>query len=398
MKQKVVIIGYCFSTRLCLARTLGSLGYDVSIIALEPTKSKPIDCYSKYVKSYFYTQGDSEEKILHILLNNFKDEKQKVILIPINDFSASVLDKNQNLLSKYFLYQHIQHRQGAIVEWMNKEKQKKLAQQIGLNVARSIDIEIVNKKYELPDDIHYPCFTKTKSFTTGYKHTLHRCDDEGQLRNALDDMCKEFDNLSLLVEDFKNIEKEYAVVGISNGKEVIIPSVIEILSMANGSDKGIALQGRIVSCQGYEEIIKAFQSFILKIGFVGMFDIDFYLSEGLLYFGELNLRLGGSGFAIINKGVNLPEMYIRTLLDKSIEDMNRDITGSATYSNERICMHNWFEGNLTNHEYFSLLKSSDVSSVNSVHDIVPMIVFCLKSIKKYMILWKKRMFKGENKE
>ena len=69
MVQKVVIIGYGFSSRLCLSRTLGQLGYEVSLIVVEQTNSKPIDCYSKYVKHYYYTQSNNDEqKIIQILL------------------------------------------------------------------------------------------------------------------------------------------------------------------------------------------------------------------------------------------------------------------------------------------------------------------------------------------
>ena len=205
MRQKVVIIGYGFDTRLFLAQTLGELGYEVSIIALNVTKSKPIDYYSKYVKHYYYTQGDYEDKILNILLNKCKDENQKVVIIPINDFSASVLDNNLKLLEPHFLFQHIHHSQGAIINWMNKEKQKMLASQFGLNVADSIDIEINNRAYEIPVDVHYPCFTKTKSFTSGYKHTLHRCNNEQELRKVLDNLCHMYENLTLMVEDFKEM-------------------------------------------------------------------------------------------------------------------------------------------------------------------------------------------------
>ena len=107
MAQKVVIIGYGFSSRLCLSRTLGQLGYEVSLIVIEKINSKPIDCYSKYVKHFYYTQSyDDEQKIIQILLDKCRDDKQKVILIPINDLSASVLDKNLNLLEPYFLFPH----------------------------------------------------------------------------------------------------------------------------------------------------------------------------------------------------------------------------------------------------------------------------------------------------
>ena len=386
MRQKVVIIGYGFDTRLFLAQTLGELGYEVSIIALNVTKSKPIDYYSKYVKHYYYTQGDYEDKILNILLNKCKDENQKVVIIPINDFSASVLDNNLKLLEPHFLFQHIHHSQGAIINWMNKEKQKMLASQFGLNVADSIDIEINNRAYEIPVDVHYPCFTKTKSFTSGYKHTLHRCNNEQELRKVLDNLCHMYENLTLMVEDFKEIEKEYATVGFCDGKNVVIPAVLEILSMAKGSDRGIALQGKVLPCKGFEPIIKAFELFICEIGFVGMFDIDFYLSEGMFYFGELNLRIGGSGFAVIKKGVNLPEMYIKSLLGKSIEGLNKTIFGSAIYINERICTENWFEGHLTNNEYFSILRSSDINTINNKNDKLPKLIFWLKTFKKCIIL------------
>lgn len=393
MNQKVVIIGYSFSSRLCLARALGKFGFNISIIALNKTKSKPIDCYSKYVKNYYYTQGDDEKKLIEILLNKCKDDNQKVILIPVNDFAASVLDKNQNLLERYFIYQHIHHTQGAVIEWMNKEKQKALAKNNNLNIAYSTEIKITNRSYIIADNIHYPCFTKTKAFVSGYKFTLHRCDDEHQLRIALDEMCRRFENLTLLVEDYKNIEKEYAVVGFSNGHDVIIPGVIEITSMAKGSDAGIALQGRVVPCSGYDKLVKSFESFIRDIGYVGLFDIDFYLSEGLYYFGELNLRIGGSGFAIINKGVNLPLMHVKSLLNEPIDNMKKCITDSYTFSNERICMENWFEGLLSNQQFFTLLKTGDVSTIKSKNDKVPELIFWLKAIKKFFIL----LFKNRNK-
>ena len=390
MVQKVVIIGYGFSSRLCLSRTLGQLGYEVSLIVIEKINSKPIDCYSKYVKHFYYTQSyDDEQKIIQILLEKCKDDKQKVILIPINDLSASVLDKNLNLLEPYFLFPHIRHQQGAITEWMNKEKQKQLAQQVGLNVVRSIDVEINNQIYEMPKNVNYPCFTKTREYTPGYKYTLRRCDNEEQLHLFLDDLSQRHEHLTLMIEDFKNIEKEYAVVGFSDGNEVIIPGVLEIAAMAKGIDNGVALQGKVVPRTMYESLLLKFEEFIRKIGFVGMFDIDFYRSDGIFYFGELNLRIGGSGFAVINSGVNLPEMLVRTLQGKPIDDMKKVIDCSSTYTNERICMETWYDGFLTNQEFFSILKSRGISAVKNKHDRFPELIFWLKSIKKYFILRKR---------
>ena len=386
MKQKVVIIGTGFTSRLCLARSLGRLNYEVSLIVVEQIHSKPIDCYSKYVKHYYYTQSnDDEDIIIRILLEKCKDEKQKVILIPINDFSASVLDKNLHLLEPYFLFPHIHHEQGAITAWMNKEKQKQLAHEVGLNVAKSIDVKIVNRTYEMPENVNYPCFTKTREYTPGYKYTLRRCDNDEQLHAFLDDLSQKHENLTLMVEDFKNIEREYAVVGFSDGNNVVIPCVIEISAMAKGSDNGVALQGKVVPRSSYESLLGIMEVFIRKIGFVGMFDIDFYRSDGQYYFGELNLRIGGSGFAVINSGVNLPEMLCRTLLGKSTGDMKKEITSQSTYTNERTCLENWYYGFITNREFFSIMKSRGISAVKSKHDRYPEFILWLKIIKKFFI-------------
>jgi len=385
MKRKVVIIGYGFSVRLCLARILGESGYEVSLIILERVKSKPIDCYSKYVKHYYYIQGDDEDVLMKVLLEKCRDDHQKVILIPINDFSATVLDKNLNQLEQHFVFQNIRHQQGAVVQWMNKEKQKHLARQIGMDVANSVNIEIANGSYSVPADISYPCFTKTREFIVGYKFTLHRCDNERELRAVLDDLAGRFDNLTLMIEDYKDIDKEYSVVGYSDGKNVVIPAVIEILTMAKGSNRGIALRGKIMPCAGFENLILSFQQIVREVGFAGMFDIDFYLCEGKMYFGELNLRIGGSGFAIIYQGVNLPEMHVRSLLGESIEGMKKEITDTFTYSNERIAIENWFEGHLSNREYFSLVNSADVNAIRRKNDNYPELIFWLKSLKKVFI-------------
>jgi biotin carboxylase len=143
----------------------------------------------------------------------------------------------------------------------------------------------------------------------------------------------------------------------------------------------------------YESLLQKFEEFIRKIGFVGMFDIDFYLSEGEFYFGELNLRIGGSGFAVINSGINLPEMYVRTMQGKSIENMKKEIDSIATYTNERVCMENWYAGFLSNHDFYSILKNRGISAVKSKNDRYPELIFWLKSIKKYFILRKKSLKK-----
>ena len=390
MIPKVVIVGIGFTSRLGMIRAVAETGAVIDVIVVGHGQFKPVDCYSKYVHRYYYVKGNDKDKVLQILQEQCAEPNRKSILIPINDFAATVIDQNIDILKEHFLFPHIHERQGAVTEWMNKEKQKEVAKKVGLEVANSVNVELKDGNYRLPEGIKYPCFTKTRAYTKGYKFTLNRCDDEVALRKVLDRLASWHRPLTIMVEDFKEIESEYAVVGFSDGKEVVIPGILEILVMAKGDDKGVACQGKVMPISGFEELVEKFKQMILTICFVGLFDIDFYLSKGEYYFSEINLRMGGSATAVLKMGVNLPAMFVRSQLGKSIDDMEKQIRGVATYVNERICSDNWGAGYITKREMQELFSSSDISFVKDEQDREPekmfkwevRKIFIKKTIKK----------------
>lgn len=389
MKPKVVVIGIGFATRLGIIRSLAEITDDICVIMIENEQSKPIDCYSKYVKQY-YCSGNDENKLIRIITEKCSDNNQKVVLIPTNDFSASVLDRHIDELKDHFLFPHIHNKQGAITDWMDKERQKALAKEVMLNVANSSVIDIINEKYDLPANINYPCFTKTlKCNTTGYKHTLHRCNDEKELRTFLDHLGKRFQTITIMVEDYKEIETEFAVVGFSNGKEVIIPGVIEITNMAKGLYSGIACQGKIMPIGDFKGIVEQFKAMIRKIGFTGLFDIDFYRSEGLLYFGEINLRMGGSGYSVTKKGINLPCMLVQHLTGAPMSNSGQEIKSTSTFANERMCLDNWYKGFISTKEYRHIVQTSDISFLRDKDDRKPEIIYN----RSFAVLRMKRFLK-----
>lgn len=382
MTQKVIIIGIGFASRLGLIRAVAKTGAEIDVIVVGHEKPTPIDCRSKYVRRVFYCNGNSQKKLLDFLTKECIDPQKKAVLIPANDFAASVLDKNLDLLEKHFLIPHINHRQGAITEWMNKEKQKQLAQDCGIKVAESTNIVICNSKYQIPQGIKYPCFTKTRAYTTGYKQTLHKCDDEQALRRVLEFLAGKYHNMTIMVEEYKDIDTEYAVVGFSDGKEVIIPGVIEILDMAKGNDKGVALKGKIMPTNGYGTLVEQFRQMMRSIGFVGLFDIDFYRCKDDFFFGEINLRIGGSGYAVLKMGVNLPAMFVNSITGHPTDKWEKEIKSTATFANERICMDNWYDGYLTKKDFYHLLGSSDISFVKDADDPMPEKYFKQELTKK----------------
>ena len=193
-------------------------------------------------------------------------------------------------------------------------------------------------------------------------------------------------NVQVMVEEFKNIEKEYAILGFSDGKEVIIPGILEILTLAHGSHFGVAIQGRVSPLLGFEDLIGKFQKYIQSIGFIGIFDIDFYKSDGKIYFGELNLRFGGSGYAYTKMGVNLPAMFVKYMYGESIQQMQKTIQTCATYLHERMLIDEWYLDYISKEEYNKLLNTSDIRFLENIDDPKPSMRYqktvLLRRIKK----------------
>ena len=381
MKQKVVVIGHGYTSRLGVVRALGRAGYEVIVIVMtgykkggELNTKKPLDCYSKFVSRCLFCHAKDGEGLIQILLDECADPQQKVVVIPDSDFSSAVIDQHQKELEAYFLFPHINHTPGAVVDWMDKDKQKSTAKAIGLPVAASHTVVIQNKKYQIPDGVSYPCFVKPLATIVGGKRLLKRCDTEEQLKAVLE-LAGSLSDMQVLVEDFKKIETEYALLGVSDGKEVVIPGILEILSMSHGGHFGVACQGKVMPIRGFEEVVDKFKAFVLQTEFVGIFDIDFYKSDGRFYFSEMNFRYGGSGYASTASGVNLPDLFVRMLTGVSTKGMPFKVDKVSVYVNERMCREDWMSNYISTKEFQKLLTTADISFVKDDDDPEPQRLF-----------------------
>ena len=385
MNSKVVIIGQGFTGRLSIVRSVAELGCDVTLIVLTHRnkagngliENKPIDAYSKYVSHTLFCETYNSEMLIDILLTKCVVPTQKTFIFPDNDFSAAAIDDHYDILKEHFYCPNINEEQGAVVKWMDKVRQKDLAQDVGLNVANSTIIEVTDGKFIIPDTIEYPCFAKPLVSLVGAKLGLKKCNDRGELEKHLTQLPtlnKRYRNIKLLVEDFKIIDKEFAVLGFSDGNEVVIPGIIEIINLAHGSHFGVAVQGKVYPIED-NSLIEKFSELIKRIGFVGIFDIDYYESSGIIYFGEINLRFGGSGYAYTKTGVNLPVMMIKSFLDNSISGLDKRITKSATFFNERMAFDDWEHGYMSTHDFKQLQRDSEIKFLYDEKDPGPQKAF-----------------------
>lgn len=383
MKPKVVIIGHSFSSRLSIIRSVAKMGCEVTVIAMMGFKrdgktlntQKPIDCYSKYVSHIYYCHRRDKDGLIRILEEKCIDYNQKVILFPDSDDTVVTIDNYGEQLAKHFFFPHICNKSGSIEYWMDKIHQKEAARSVGLNVAEGVVVDIQNGKYAIPDNIQYPCYTKPLVTMNGGKGGMHCCENKKELTEALNEYISTRTRTGkVLAEQYKDIDAEYALLGFSNGKEVIIPGIMRLLVISR-KNKGIALQGQVMPTDGFEETIERFKHLVLNIGFVGIFDIDFYESCGTLYFCEVNFRFGGSGYAVTKMGANLPAMYVKYCRGEEWRDFNMLINSSAIYVNERMLMDDWNNSFISNKEFDHFLYSANIRFIPDEDDPKPEHIF-----------------------
>ncbi len=379
MKQKVVVIGHGYTSRLSIIRSAGMAGYDVDVVVIcygtKKPKLRPIDCYSKYVNKVLYSPSGNEEALVRLLLDTYKDGASKPILVPESDFAVKAIDTHLSSLKDDFYIPNINGKEGAVVAWMDKQKQKEQARGVGLNVAECTRITLTDGKYTIPTGIKYPCFPKP---VDGGKKGLGRCDNKEELDKALRRMAAIRD-MDVMIEDFLDIDKEYALVGFSDGKDVVIPAILHNEQMAHGGHFGVAKAGKVLPVTGYESLIEKFKQLILSIGFVGLFDIDFLECQGKFYFDEINLRFGGSGYAVTKAGCNLPAMMADFFYGKGW-NISYSMTVPLSFANERTCLDDWYYGFISFNEYKDDISHADICFVKDEDDIAP-----YKAYKRYFM-------------
>lgn len=384
-KPRVIVAGRNYCSNLCMARSLGEAGYEVEILKIFQTRPhlgrmqrylKP-DAYSKYVKAYHICVTRRKSYRIIRKLERIADKNRKMLLIPADDLVANVADEYYDRLSEKYYVPNVNEMAGEIQRLMGKGEQKKLAEEAELPVLNSCVIKAYHGKFEIPESVNYPCFVKPNISKNSSKNKMRRCENEEELRECLTEFSAR-KRIEMLVEDFVEIDQEYAILGLSTKECVVSPGFFVTEIGGHKERRGVALQGRVLPCSEEQELIDKINAFIKTLNFEGLFDVDLIKTkEGKMYFVELNLRFGASGYAITKSGANLPGMFADyMLLNKPV---NPDCAVKETgkyFVSEKILFDECLNGYVTKKEKKELLKSADIHFIMNEQDPLPYKHFC----------------------
>lgn len=379
-KPRILVAGRNYCSNLCMARSLGEAGYEVEVLRIFQVRPKrknvmkamKPDAYSKYVKAFYICVSRRRSRRIVKRLKQIADPDNKMLLIPADDLVANIVDDYLEELQEYYLLPNIDHKAGAINRLMSKEVQKELAAAAGLPVVNSCVIRTKQGEFEIPDSVSYPCFMKPNISKNSSKSRMRKCDSREELEEALTEFSQKKD-IEMLIEDYVEIEKEYSILGVSTREGVVGPGYFGAEEGGHAERRGVALIGKILPCSEEQKLIDDILKFIGTLNFEGLYDVDLIRTkDGKMYFVELNMRFGASGYAVTQCGVNLPAMFADYMIFHKPIDLNCKVKETGkTFISEKVMLDEYIKSFITWSELKEKMNTVDIHFIKNEEDMKP---------------------------
>lgn len=376
-RPRVMVAGRNYLSNLCMAKSLGMAGYEVEVLRIfqtRPKRNNPMkilkpDAYSKHIKAYYVCVSKRRSKRIRNRLITLADPLNKMLLIPCDDLVAAVIDMYYDQLKEYYVMPNVNDTEGEVNRLMEKGVQKELAKEAGLPVVGSCIIKSYKGEFEIPDTVNYPCFIKPNISKNSAKSKMKKCDSYEELFETLTEYAKNKD-FEMIVEDFVEIEREFSILGVSTKNGAIGPGFFGAVDGGQAEHRGVALTGEILPVSAQQELIDKCVAFVGSLGFDGLYDVDLIQTkDGTMYFVEVNMRFGASGYAFTECGCNLPGMFADYMLFGKPIDMDAKVEKTGvTFVSEKVLIEEYTMGRLEKSEMKRISDSADIHFIKSVTD------------------------------
>ena len=376
--KTVVVLSRNYSTGLSVIRSLGTQGYTVDLVASAPKEgASSFIAASKFVRNSYEAvskkvKDEDDTELVEILKTYENENGERYVLIPTDDYTASVMDAHKEELESTFLMPGIVGgRPGSLIHMMDKSVQGEIARKVGITTPEEWVVSLREEEPEIPSDMLYPCFVKPLGSIGGYKQEMARCDSPEELKEHLLKMKESFSNRSVLVQKFINIDKEYDIEGVCIDDEIILSGVIYKEYVAQ-YDRGVPLYGEMMPLDILGDFVDKIKDFLKEFHYFGMFDLGINKVGDEFWFNELNLRSGGTNYVYFESGCNLSEIFVKSALGETITEEDRTIEEfGKKYLYEKVAWDDRFHGYLPKDDLQRMIETADIHIMVNDYDPVP---------------------------
>lgn len=310
VRHKIVVFGENHHNTLGLIRSLGEAGLHSNLILVNSNKIYPFVTKSRYVDNSWVV--DNVRDGLAVILSNFDDKEYKTVIFPTFDSEVKIIGENFELLKDKYITPSIIDRDWSLVEVLNKEFMRNLAQSIGLDTPKSWVVDCTRNE-GLPKDLAYPCVIKVIDSASGPK-SYEIISSENDLLTSLNCL-KKYCSI-IQIQEFIKKKTEIILLGWSDGRgTTVIPCVMDKLR-EYPKDFGTTGLGKVTADINKYVCKEKVCEYINTLGYSGLFSVEFLLCDDKAYFLEVNLRNDGNGYLPTFGGVNLPYQWFLSVTDQ----------------------------------------------------------------------------------
>lgn len=319
---KVIIWGVDDYNTLGLFRQLGRYDLDITFIVFQGVRH--CATLSRYCTRYVDIPDLDDG--LRYLMENFKDEVSRPVIINSNDLIAEILDQNREMLSRYFVVPGTS-KAGLLRKIDSKMEMTRIASEIGFLVPDSREV----KWNSDVDDVRFPCLLKPVQQTLGkYNEFKFKvCKNQRALKNTLRFVRKDS---SFILQDYIPKDAVALVYGCRTlDGQVHLAGVLEKNRFC---DNGDGSHGVLMS--DFPKYINPdhIEAFMRYADFYGLFSVEYLIHEGKAYFIEVNWRNDGTSHLFYQAGANLPLLWVISGVGVNVDGISRKVSSTSWFMDE----------------------------------------------------------------
>ena len=371
IQNKVIIWASDDFNSLGLLRELGE--HNVELFFLIKGK-RSYAAESKYCVHYKETRTYQEG--YDFLMNTYKDEEYKPIIITSGDGISVFIDKHKDELGVFFIIPGTKEK-GLLEKYTDKNTMTELAMELGILCPKSRYCQW-NSNIE---DVEYPCLIKPSHQKPGHynEFKFKICKSRSELQNTL--RCVRHDS-EFILQKFIQKEKDILVYGARmwDGRTILAGSLIRDRQTEDGSSSHGLLTANIPSCVDVDKIA----AFLARIDYYGLFSFEYGLVDNEAYFFEVNLRNDGTSHYFYQAGANLPLAYVLSCVGQDYSFIYTSIKEDCWYIDELFDCENVINGTITLKQYKKDKQAVTIFKYWDAEDLKPWQYMKKRRLKKML--------------
>lgn len=202
----------------------------------------------------------------------------------------------------------------------DREKFAQFVNELGLNQPQNGIAFEKEQAFAIANRIGFPVLVRP-SYVLGGR-AMKIVYDDNELKVYMDEVIAVSDSAPVLIDKFLEQATEFDVDCVSDGKDVYIGGIMEHIEEAgiHSGDSASSLPAVNVSQEMLNEIIDTTAKIALKLGVVGLMNVQYAISENKLYLIEVNPRASRTvPFVSKATGIPLAKVATRIMWHHSLE-------------------------------------------------------------------------------